>query len=170
MSKEVQFDNIPGKLVVFCRYRVIRTADSFSKAKLFRKSREDGHWTYRREDLNTFCIGRANLTLPTCRPKLHQAFPHSDAKPLVDLLMQYYCPPPSMREEKTSQRTEWRLLMPEVGCCRTRRLGALPHCGRARGGSTMQSNLVVGKGEVGFGGIRSVEANEVGGPILSRPR
>ena len=83
---------------------MIRTVDSISKAKLFRKSREDGHWTYRREDLNTFCIGRANLTLPTCRPKLHQAFPPSDVKPPVDLLMQYYCPP-SMQEEKTSQWT-----------------------------------------------------------------
>ena len=46
-SKEGQFDNIPGKLiVVFRRYQVIRTADSFSKAKLFRKSREDWHRAY----------------------------------------------------------------------------------------------------------------------------
>ena len=46
-SKEGQLDDIPGKLVVlFGRYRVIRTVDSFSKAKLFRKSREDGHRAY----------------------------------------------------------------------------------------------------------------------------
>ena len=103
MSKEGQLDNIPGKLaVLFGRYRVIRTVDSISKAELFRKSREDGHWTYRREDLNTFCIGHANLALLTRRPKLHQAFPPSDVKPPVDLLVQYHCPPLDAREENQS--------------------------------------------------------------------
>ena len=52
--------------------------------------------------------------------------------------------------------------MPEVGCCRTRQLGALPHWGWARGGSTLQSGLVVGEGEVGFSGIGSVEAKKSG--------
>ena len=36
------------------------------------------------------------------------------------------------------------------------------HCVRARGGSTLQSALVVGEGEVGFGGIGSVEAKKSG--------
>ena len=77
-SKGGQFDNIPRKLVVvFCRYRVIRTADSFSKAKLFRKSCEDGHRAY----YITFCIGRANLAPPTRSPNLHQIFPPPMSNP-----------------------------------------------------------------------------------------